>query len=206
MLLPLLRAQTSTWRPVVMSDHGMVASGHPLASEAGLRILKSGGNAVDAAIATWAAQGLVEPMMTGLGSDMFIMIYIAKTGEVKFINGSGFAPQAATIDFYKSKGGIIPREGPLSISVPGSVGGAELAVQKYGTKPLADVLAPAIELADQGYPVTEHLANSLKNSEKILAKYPSTTKIWFRDGKPLQMGDRIVQKDLAATLRAIAAH
>jgi gamma-glutamyltranspeptidase/glutathione hydrolase len=205
-LAPLLaQAQTSTWRPVVMSDHGMVASGHPLASEAGLRILKSGGNAVDAAIATWAAQGLVEPMMTGLGSDMFIMIYIAKTGEVKFINGSGFAPQAATIDFYKSKGGIIPREGPLSISVPGSVGGAELAVQKYGTKPLADVLAPAIELADQGYPVTEHLANSLRSSEKILAKYPSTTKIWFRDGKPLQMGDRIVQKDLAATLRAIGA-
>src|ERR1700753_3095821 len=113
-----LQSQTSTWRPVVMSDHGMVASGHPLASEAGVRVLKSGGNAVDAAIATWAAQGLVEPMMTGLGSDMLIMIYIAKTGEVKFINGTGFAPKAATIDFYKSKGGIIPREGPLSISAP----------------------------------------------------------------------------------------
>ena len=91
-LLPLLRAQTSTWRPVVMSDQGMVASGHPLASEAGLRVLKNGGNAVDAAIATWAAQGLVEPMMTGIGSDMFVMIYLAKTNEVKFINATGFAP------------------------------------------------------------------------------------------------------------------
>ena len=101
--LATLSAQTSTWRPVVMSDHGMVASGHPLASEAGLRILKSGGNAVDAAIATWAVQGLVEPMMTGLGSDMFVMIYLAKTGEVKFINGSGFAPMAASIDIYKSQ-------------------------------------------------------------------------------------------------------
>lgn len=199
-----LPAQTTTWRPVVMADHGMVASGHPLASEAGMRILKAGGNAVDAAIATWAAQGVVEPMMTGLGSDMFVMIYLAKTGEVKFINGSGFAPMAATIDYYKTKGGI-PPDGPLSVSVPGSVGGAELAVQKYGTKPLAEVLAPAAELAGQGFPVTEHLANSLAGTSKILAKYPSSTKIWFRDGKPLEMGDRVIQADLAATLKTIGA-
>src|SRR5438128_4974214 len=83
-------AQISTWRPVVMADHGMVASGHPLASEAGVRILKAGGNAVDAAIAAWAVQGLTEPMMTGLGGDMLVMIYLAKTNEVKFINGTGF--------------------------------------------------------------------------------------------------------------------
>jgi gamma-glutamyltranspeptidase / glutathione hydrolase len=200
----ILNAQTSTWRPAVMSDRGMVASGHPLASEAGLRILKSGGNAIDAAIATWAVQGLAEPMMTGIGSDMFVMIYIAKTGEVKFINGSGFAPMAATMDYYKTKGGM-PVDGPLSVSVPGSVGAAELAVQKYGSKSLAQILAPAIELADQGFPVTEHLANSLKSSAKILEKYPSSTKIWFRDGKPLEMGDRVVQKDLAATLRTIGS-
>src|SRR5882724_11525094 len=98
LLTLIVSAQTSTWRPVVMSEHGMVASGHPLASEAGVRILKAGGNAVDAAIATWAAQGVVEPMMTGLGGDMFILIYLAKTNEVKFINGSGIAPMAATID------------------------------------------------------------------------------------------------------------
>lgn len=197
-------AQTGTWRPVVMADHGMVASGHPLASEAGMRILKAGGNAVDAAIATWTVQGLVEPMMTGLGGDMLVMIYLAKTNEVKFINGTGFAPMAATIDLYKSKGGI-PSNGPLSISVPGSVGGAELAVKKYGTKSLADVLAPAIEIADQGFPITEHLANSLRSSRELLAKYPSTTKIWFRDGKPLTMGDRVIQKDIAQTLRKIAS-
>ncbi len=197
-------AQISTWRPVVMADHGMVASGHPLASEAGVRILKAGGNAVDAAIATWAVQGLTEPMMTGLGGDMLVMIYLAKTNEVKFINGTGFAPMAATIDLYKSKGGI-PPNGPLSISVPGAVGGAELAVKKYGTKPLADVLAPAIELAEQGFPVTDHLANSLLGSRELLSKYPSSTQIWFRDGKPLVAGDRVVQKDLAQTLRKIAA-
>ena len=99
-------AQTSTWRPVVLSDTGMIASGHALASEAGLRILKSGGNAIDAAVAAWAVQGLTEPEMTGIGGDMFMLIYLAKTGEVKFINGTGVAPMAATVDFYKSKGGI----------------------------------------------------------------------------------------------------
>src|SRR5215213_1965443 len=92
-------AQTS-WRPTLLSDNGMVASGHPLASEAGIRVLRSGGNAMDAALAAWAVQGLVEPEMTGLGADMFILVYSAKTGEVKFINGSGFAPARATQEFY----------------------------------------------------------------------------------------------------------
>jgi gamma-glutamyltranspeptidase/glutathione hydrolase len=182
----------------------MVAAGHPLAAEAGTRILKAGGNAVDAAIATWAVQGQVEPGMTGLGADMFVLIYLARTGEVKFINGTGFAAQAATIDFYKSRGGI-PEEGPLSISVPGAVGGAALAVQKYGTRPLGEVFAPAIEMAEQGFPISDSLARGLAGSRAKLGKYPSTTKIWFRNGKPLEMGDILVNKDLGRTLRAIAA-
>ena len=103
----------------------MVAAGHPLAAEVGMRMLKAGGNAVDAAIAAWAMQGLVEPGMTGLGADMFALIYLAKTNEVKFINGTGFAPKAATIDFYNANGGM-PDDGGLSISVPGAVGGARL--------------------------------------------------------------------------------
>src|SRR5213594_3614327 len=148
----------------------MVAAGHPLAAEAGMRILRAGGNAIDAAMATWAVQGEVEPGMTGLGADMFVLIYLAKTGEVKFINGTGFAPQAATIAFYQSKGGI-PDSGPLSISVPGAVGGAALAVRKYGTKALADVFAPAIEIADQGFPVTDTLARGLAGSREKLAKW-----------------------------------
>ena len=194
----------NSWRPTVVAQHGMVAAGHPLAAEAGLRILKAGGNAVDAAIATWAVQGEVEPGMTGLGADMFVLVYLAKTGEVKFINGTGFAPQAATIDFYKSKGGI-PESGPLSISVPGAVGGAAMALKKYGTRPLADVLAPAIEIADQGFPITESLARGLAGSREKLATWPSTTKIWFRNGKPLETGDIVTNPELARTLRAIAA-
>jgi gamma-glutamyltranspeptidase/glutathione hydrolase len=196
-------AQTSTWRPVVASDHGMVASGHPLASEAGVSVLKSGGNAVDAAIAAWAVQGLVEPMMTGIGGDLFVLLYLAKTGEVKFINGTGPAPLAASIALYREKGGI-PSEGPLSVSVPGAVSAAELAVRSYGTKSFGDVLAPAIRIADEGFPVTEHLASSLLSSEAKLAKYPSTTRIWFTDGRPLRMGERVVQKDIARTLERLA--
>src|SRR6266705_3401265 len=152
-----LPAQTTSWRPTIVAQHGMVAAGHPLAAEAGMRILKAGGNAIDAAMATWAVQGQVEPGMTGLGADMFVLYYNAKTREVKFINGTGFAPQAATIELYKSKGGI-PEDGPLTIAVPGAVGGAAFAVQKYGTRPLAEVLAPAIEIAEQGFPITEALA------------------------------------------------
>jgi gamma-glutamyltranspeptidase len=200
-----LPAQTTTsWRPTIVAQHGMVAAGHPLAAEAGMRILKAGGNAIDAAMATWAVQGQVEPGMTGLGADMFILYYNAKTREVKFINGTGFAPHAATIDLYKSKGGI-PDEGPLSIAVPGAVGGAAYAVQKYGTRPLGEVFAPAIEIAEQGYPISEALARELRGSRDKLAKYPSSTKIWFKDGKPLEMGDLLVNKDLARTLRAIAS-
>jgi gamma-glutamyltranspeptidase len=206
-LMPIAQtpsAQERSWRPTVVAQHGMVAAGHPLAAEAGMRILKAGGNAIDAAMATWAVQGQVEPGMTGLGADMLVLVYLAKTHEVKFINASGFAPAAATIDFYKSKGGI-PDQGPLSISVPGAVGGAAYAVQKYGTKSLADVFAPAIEIADQGFPITASLAQGLAGGKEKLEKYPSTTKIWFKNGQPLQMGDILINKDLARTLRTIAA-
>jgi len=196
------QAQTSTWRPVVLSDTGMIASGHALASEAGIRILKSGGNAVDAAVAAWAVQGLTEPEMTGLGGDMFMLIYLAKTGEVKFINGTGVAPMAATVDFYKGKGGL-PSDGILSVSVPGAVAGAELAANTYGTKPLSELMAPAAELAERGFPVTESLAGAIRSSRDKLS--PSAKAIWFSGNEPLGMGDRVIQKDLGVTLREIGA-
>ncbi len=195
-------AQTSTWRPVVLSDTGMIASGHPLASEAGIRILKAGGNAVDAAVAAWAVQGLTEPEMTGLGGDMFMLIYLARTGEVKFINGTGVAPMAATVDFYKGKGGL-PGDGILSVSVPGAVAGAELAAKTYGTRPLSELMAPAAELAERGFPITESLAGAIRGSSDKLSA--SAKAIWFNGDQPLGMGDRVIQKDLGATLREIGA-
>ena len=195
---------TTSWRPTVVASHGMVAAGHPLAAEAGLRILKAGGNAVDAAIATWAVQGEVEPAMTGLGADMFVLIYLAKTGEVKFINGTGFAPQAATIDFYKSKGGL-PDQGPLSIAVPGAVGGAAFALRKYGTSRSATCWRRRSRSPNRDSRSPRPLAGQLVGGREKLEKWPSTTKTWFKDGKPLQTGDILVNPALARTLRAIAA-
>jgi gamma-glutamyltranspeptidase / glutathione hydrolase len=140
--------------------------------------------------------------MTGLGGDMFMLIYLAKTGEVKFINGTGVAPMAATVDFYKSKGGL-PDSGVLSVSVPGSVAGADLAARTYGSKPLAELLAPAIELADKGFPISDGLAGSIRGSRDKLSA--SAKRIWFNGDQPKEMGDRVIQKDLAATLREIGA-
>jgi gamma-glutamyltranspeptidase/glutathione hydrolase len=197
-------AREPTWRPVILSDNGMVASGHALASEIGVRMLRAGGNAMDAALAAWAVQGLAEPEMTGLGGDMFILYYQAKTGQVKFINGSGFAPMAATVDFYKGKGGL-PSDGVLSVSVPGAVGAVDLAAKTYGTKPLADILAPAAELAERGFPISQSLASALRSNREKLAKAPSSKRIWFNGDRPLEMGERVVQQDLAATLRDIGA-
>ena len=195
---------SQTWRPPILSDNGMVASGHALASEIGVRMLQSGGNAVDAALAAWAVQGLVEPEMTGLGGDMFILIYLAKTGEVKFINGSGFAPMAATVDFYKGKGGL-PSNGVLSVSVPGAVGAVELAAKTYATKSLSDIVAPAATLAERGFPVSQSLAGALRSNREVLGKVPSSKRIWFDGDRPLEMGERVIQRDLAATLREIGA-
>lgn len=193
------------WRPTIMSTNGMVASGHPLASEAGLRVLKEGGNAIDAAIATWLVQGQVEPGMTGLGADMFILFHDAKTGAVKFINGTGPAPMAATLEFYRSKGGM-PRDGALSVEVPGAVGGAMLALEKYGRIGREKVFAPAIEIAEGGFPITDELAAQLRSAQRLLGQYPSTAKIWFKNGAPLVAGDLLVNRDLARTLRTLAAN
>ncbi|MCI0336003.1 MAG: gamma-glutamyltransferase [Acidobacteria bacterium] len=201
---PTSQPQQSPWRPTVMTMRGMVASGHPLASEAGLRILKEGGNAVDAAIATWLVQGQVEPAMTGLGGDMYILIYQAKTGEVKFINGTGPAPMGATPDFYKSKGEM-PAAGALSVEVPGAVSGALLALQKYGSKRPAEVMAPALEIAEQGFPVSDVLAGQLRSGREKLGRFPSTAKLWFKNGEPLKAGEVMVNKELGKTLRAIAS-
>ena len=163
-----------------MANHGMVASGHPLASMAGMRILEKGGNAADAAVAAWTVQGLVEPGMTGLGSDAFVMIYLAKSGQVKFINGTGPAPGGATPELYKAKGGI-PGAGPLASDVPGALDGIGLALESYGTFSYADAFAPAIEIAKKGFPVSYHLAGQLERRQQKLAAFASTKAIWFRD-------------------------
>ncbi len=196
-------AQDTAWRPVVMGNHGMVASGHPMASMAGTQILEKGGNAVDAAVAAWTVQGLVEPAMTGLGGDAFVLIYLAKTGEVKFINATGPAPGRATVELYKPKGGI-PSSGPLASDVPGALDGIGLALETYGTISYRDAFAPAIEIAKKGFPVSYNVASLLERTKEKLRAFPSTTAIWFRDGRPLKAGEIVVQEGYGTTLETIA--
>src|SRR5207302_3277135 len=132
-------------RSVVMAPHGMVATSQPLAAQAGLDVLRAGGNAVDAAIATNAALGLVEPMSCGIGGDLYAIVWDAKTKKLHGLNASGRSPYRATRAFFAAKGlKEIPDYGPYTWSVPGCVSGWQELHKKFGTLPMADVLMPAV--------------------------------------------------------------
>ena len=146
-------------RSVVRSQHAMVASSQPLASQVGLDVLKRGGNAVDAAIAMAAMLNVTEPMMTGVGGDAFMLVYWAKTKELKGLNASGRAPRALSLDYFaKKKITTMPQFGMESVTVPGAFDGWVTLLEKYGTMKLADVMAPAIDYAENGFPVMEKTA------------------------------------------------
>jgi gamma-glutamyltranspeptidase / glutathione hydrolase len=187
-------------RPVVMGRNGMVCSGHPLASQAGISVLQKGGNAVDAAIATAAALNVVEPLMSGIGGDGFIMVYWKEAGCIAVSNGTGAAPYAATRERYLPQG--IPMKGILSVSVPGLVNSWLDAHEKYGVLSLAEALAPALDLADNGFPVTHYLSRSIA-SDKLLCEFPTSQAVFAPNGKPLNSGEILYQKDLARTFQAI---
>ena len=187
-----------------MGLNGAVTSGHPLASQAGIRILQAGGNAVDAAIATAAALGVVELPSSGVGGDGFIMLYDRQSRKVHGINGTGPAPAAATRDFYVERGGI-PMKGALSVSVPGLVDGWMMAHRPFGKLGLLEVLTPAIELCEQGFPISHKLSATLYAEHQQFSSDPYTSAIFEPDGRPLDPGELLFQRDLGQTLRAIAA-
>ena len=183
----------------------MVAASQPLASQVGLRILQDGGNAVDAAIATAAMLALVAPMMTGPGGDMFALVYMAETGELSGLNGSGFSPEAASIDFFKRrKLDQIPAKGAFSVTVPGAVDGWITLLERFGTMSLEQVLQPAIEYAEQGFPVSEIFAENWASQSSAYKDDPEFVKAYYTDGKPPKHGDVFVNKPLAWTYRQIA--
>ncbi|RNB85840.1 gamma-glutamyltransferase [Brevibacillus fluminis] len=193
-------------RSVVHAPNGMVASSQPLASAAGLRILLQGGNAFDAAVATAAALTVVEPMQTGLGGDMFALLYNQKNKKVEALNGSGRAPQKATRDFYRSKGfSSMPERGILSITTPGTVDGWAEILEKHGTMTFAQVLAPAIEYAEKGFPVSEIISNQWKREEELLRATLAASETFLLDGRAPREGELFVNPRLAATLKAISA-
>jgi gamma-glutamyltranspeptidase/glutathione hydrolase len=183
-----------------MGRNGLVCSGHPLASQAGIAIFQKGGNAVDAAVATAAALNVVEPLMSGIGGDGFIMVYWQDADRLEISNGTGAAPYAATREGYLPGG--IPMKGILSVSVPGLVHSWLDTHEKYGTLSLAEVFAPALDLADNGFPVTHYLSKAIA-SDNLLCEFPTSRAVLTRDGRPLQPGQLLYQRDLARTLQAI---
>ncbi len=189
-------------RPVVMGRNGMVCAGHPLAAQAGVSILQRGGNAFDAAIATAAALGVVEPLMSGIGGDGFIMAYRAEDDSLRVCNGTGAAPYAATLERYRQG---IPMKGILSVSVPGLLNAWLDTHEAYGVLPLGEVLAPAIRLAEDGFPVSHYLSGAIA-SDSLLCEFPTSRAIFTRSdtGGALLPGDILRQSDLARTLSTIA--
>src|SRR4051812_24835143 len=152
-------------RSSVMARHGMAATSQPLATAAALRVLQEGGNAIDAAIAANAVLGVVEPMSCGLGGDLFAIVWDAKTRKLYGLNASGRAPYAATREVFASrKLAEIPAHGPLSWSVPGCVDGWEQLRQRFGTRPWSELLAAAITIAEEGFPVSEIIADDWQSS------------------------------------------
>ena len=186
----------------------MVASGQPLATEAGLEILKMGGNAVDAAVAVGFALEVVYPVAGNIGGGGFMVIRFPD-GKSTTIDYREMAPAKATRDMYLDKNGnVIPNlslVGYLASGVPGSVRGLYLAHQKYGKLPWKDLLQPAIRLAEKGFRMPYELAHSLERRRKIFLKFPATARAYLKNGKqPYREGDLFIQKDLAHTLRLIA--
>lgn len=195
-------------RSPVLAEHGMVCTSHPLASQIGLDILKQGGNAIDAAIAANAALGLMEPTGCGVGGDLFAIVWDAKTQKLYGLNGSGRSPKSMTLDTLKAMGlEKIPAYGPLPVSVPGAVDGWTSLHDKFGSMPLKKILAPAIQYAEEGFPVTELIGYYLGSIDRFSRiGYPNIKETYFdpNGGQRPKNGERYRNPALANTYRAIA--
>jgi gamma-glutamyltranspeptidase/glutathione hydrolase len=189
----------------VYGAHGMVACANYLATQAGLRILMQGGNAIDAAIAANATMTVVYPTTCSAGGDLFMLIWDAKTQRLYALNGSGRAPQGMTPDLFAAKGmASIPERGPLPINVPGAVDGWFEALGRFGTLSTEAIFAPAIEYAQEGAPVTAKLARWLTNAEPLLRRWESSAAVFLPDNRPPRPGELLRQPHLAQTYRLLA--
>jgi len=194
-----------TTRPVIMGTHGMVTSGHYLASRIGLHILEEGGNAVDAGVAMGFALAVLEPYIYGIGGEVPILIYLANEKRVVSLSGQGPAPQRANIEWFRKNGiDTIPGDGLLAAAVPDAVSTWIEALSRFGTMQLAQVLSPAIDLAERGFPMFERLAAAFERSkEQFLEKWPSSARAYLPDGRVPAAGEIYVQKDLAGMFRML---
>lgn len=193
----------------VVAENGMVAAAHPLAAQVGAEILKKGGNAIDAAVATAFTLNVVEPNASGIGGGGFMVIRPAETGETVIIDFREVAPLKATADMYElDENGKVKdfanSRGYRAVAVPGQVAGLALALEKYGTISLAEALEKAIYYAENGFEVSGTLAKIIADKYDKIKAFPATAEIYLKDGLPLEEGDILVNKDLANTLRLIA--
>lgn len=192
-------------RSAVMSKRGIVATSQPLAAQAGASMLLQGGNAIDAAIATAAALTVVEPMSTGLGGDAFALVYLSKRKKLKALNASGRAPYAASLETFQKLGyQEMPETGIHTVTIPGTLDGWCSLLDNYGTMSLAQVLAPAIQLAENGFPVTEVIAHTWKKNSAKLKLNASASHTYLIDGRAPEPEEVFTQPDLARTLKKIA--
>src|SRR5712671_2649893 len=195
-----------------VSPQGAVASGHPLASEAGAAILRHGGNAVDAAGATAFALAVIEPQSSGIGGGGFALVYLARERRVQVIDFREVAPAAATPQMYVQDGKVredLARAGPLSVAVPGAVRGYVELLKKFGKRPLLEVLSPSIDFAARGFRANRAYVRETEDRRDCLAADPEASRIFLRRGRDgglhaPEPGDRLLQPDLARTLKAIA--
>ncbi|PYV07502.1 MAG: gamma-glutamyltransferase, partial [Acidobacteria bacterium] len=194
-------------RPVILGTHGVTASGHYLATLAGIRVMEQGGNAVDAGVAMVFAQNVLEPESCGFGGEVPILVYSAKDSKVHAISGQGVAPRAATIDWFKHNGfEKIPGDGFLPAVVPAVMDALALALEHYGTMTLAQVMQPAIDLAEKGFPIGRSLQRGIGSVEdRFKSEWPSSARVFLSGGKAPEFGDLLVQKDIARTFQRIVA-
>jgi gamma-glutamyltranspeptidase/glutathione hydrolase len=209
---PLTTSHADTFRPVVRGKRGVVAGGQPLSVEAGLRILQRGGNAVDAGVATILAASVIEFSHFSFGGEVPILIKL-KGQKVVVVEGMGQAPMKATREFFVNrtssdegsttrKAGLIPSTGPLSATVPAVLDACVTALDQFGTKTLAEVMEPAIQLAD-GFPIDELRVQYIRTRAVIFAQWPDAKRVFLPNGEIPKVGDLFVQADLARTLREI---
>ncbi len=193
-------------RSVVMAPHGMVAASQPLAAQAGLDVLRQGGNAIDAAVAADAALGLMEPMSCGIGGDLYALVWDAKSKKLYGLNASGRSPYKATRELFKAKGlAEIPTSGPLSWNVPGCVDGWDVLLKRFGTMKLGQVLEPTVRYAEDGFPVTEVIAGYWRGGERTLGRSPDAARTYLPGGRAPRAGEVFKNPNLAKSYRTLAA-
>ncbi len=197
-------------RSTVMSTRGMVVTSQPLAALTGVEILRRGGNAVDAAIAAAAMLNVIEPMSTGVGGDVFSIIYEAKSGHVHGLNASGRSAYAATLDEYRrrlsaTKSDVIPGNSALALTVPGAVDGWCAMLERFGRMSLREVLAPAIQVAEEGFAIAPQTAIYWCETRDYLAQHPDSARTWLdASARAPRAGEKFKAQNLARTLRLIA--